>query len=180
MTVNVVDNETGLGVPLMWLETVSHDRVVTDSQGMAVFTQLELFSPTNTTASGSLAEVLPDEPAPRARTVFLSCYGPGYTHVQDALGYPGKAVPFTPGGFVSIKVTRKQPAERVYRLTGSGIFADSVVSGIPVPSWSHPLLNAGVVGQDSVQAAVHGARFKTVNTNALQYAVGFQKPADMN
>jgi hypothetical protein len=48
-------------------------------------------------------------------------------------------------------------AERLYRLTGEGIYRDSVIAGLPVPA-REPLLNAQVLGQDTVSAAVYRGR----------------------
>ena len=64
--VRVVDADTQTGIPLIWLETVSHVRVVTDSNGIAVFSQPELF--------GS------------ARLIYVFAYGPGYEHPTDGFG----------------------------------------------------------------------------------------------
>ena len=64
--VTVVDAETEMGIPLIWLETVSHVRVVTDSNGIAVLSQPELF--------GS------------AHLVYVLVYGPGYEHAADGFG----------------------------------------------------------------------------------------------
>ena len=56
-------------------------------------------------------------------------YGPGYAHRKAGSKFPGEAVVMKAGGTVTIAVTRTQPAERLYRFTGAGIFADSVAAG---------------------------------------------------
>ena len=53
-----------------------------------------------------------------------------------------------------MKVRRVNLAERIYRVTGAGIYRDSVLAGLQAPI-KEPLLNAGVLGQDSVLTAVY-------------------------
>jgi hypothetical protein len=53
------------------------------------------------------------------------------------------------GGRAEIKLKRLQIAERLYRVTGAGIYRDSLLSGLPTPL-KHPVLNAQVLGQDTV------------------------------
>jgi hypothetical protein len=48
-------------------------------------------------------------------------------------------------------------AERLYRLTGEGIYRDSVMAGLPVPV-KEPLLNGQVLGQDTASAAIYRGR----------------------
>jgi hypothetical protein len=63
----------------------------------------------------------------------------------------------TTGGSAQVSMNRTNLAERLYRLTGAGIFQDSVAVGAPVPI-ARPLLNANVAGQDSVQAVVYNGQ----------------------
>ena len=68
-----------------------------------------------------------------------------------------------------------QAASRLFRFTGSGIYADSLSVGAPVPSWAtHPLINSGVIGQDSVQATRHGDDIFWFfgDTNRIDYPLG--------
>ena len=46
-------------------------------------------------------------------------------------------------------IRRLNIARRLYRVTGGGIYRDSVLTGDPVPI-REPLLNGQVLGQDSV------------------------------
>ncbi|HQH73793.1 MAG TPA: hypothetical protein PK360_17085, partial [bacterium] len=48
-------------------------------------------------------------------------------------------------------------AERLYRITGAGIYRDSVLTSAPVPL-REPVLNGGVLGQDSVLPALYHGR----------------------
>jgi hypothetical protein len=62
-----------------------------------------------------------------------------------------------PGKVATVKIRRKNIAERLYRVTGEGIYRDTLLAGRKAPI-RQPLLNAQVVGQDSVQNAVYGGR----------------------
>lgn len=171
--VQVLDAETNRGVPLIWLETTSHIRVVTDSNGVAVFTQPELLPLPLPAGEGTAASSSSPPPPPPLVQVWLSVYGPGYFHLPDDFGFPGETVDFVAGGKKTIYVYRNQASERLYRMTGAGIYAESVVAGIPTPL-KHPLINSGVVGQDSTQATVHN---KTVHwffgdTNKAGFPLG--------
>ena len=53
------------------------------------------------------------------------------------------------GGQGQIKLKRVNIAERLYRITGAGIYRDSVLLGQPVPI-KHPLMDGLVMGQDTV------------------------------
>jgi hypothetical protein len=61
------------------------------------------------------------------------------------------------GGKAEIKIRRQQIARRLYRTTGQGIFRDTVLLG-EKPPFGDGLLDAGVIGQDTVQTAVYRGR----------------------
>jgi hypothetical protein len=126
--IQVVDAETGRGVPLIELRTVHEVRYVTDSGGMIAF----------------------DDPALFQRTVFFHVSGHGYEFPKDGFGYRGKALAITPGGTARLEVRRRNVAERLYRVTGAGLYADTLRVG-RTPPLAEPLLNAEVLGQDSVE-----------------------------
>ena len=73
----------------------------------------------------------------------------------------------TTGEVATLKIRRVNIAERLYRVTGEGIYLDSVLLGRKPPI-EKPLLDAQVVGQDSVQSVVyHGkAHFFWGDTNS--------------
>ena len=58
------------------------------------------------------------------------------------------------GGTATIKLKRLNIAERLYRVTGEGIYRDTVMLGRKAPI-KHPLINAQVTGQDSVLAPIY-------------------------
>jgi hypothetical protein len=125
----VIDDATGRGVPLVELTTVSHLRLYTDSDGIAAI----------------------DDPALAGRRVFFNVASPGYEFSADGYGMRGRAVDVTPGKHETFKIHRLNIAQRLYRITGEGIYRDSVLAARPVPI-KQPLLNAQVVGQDSAFA----------------------------
>jgi len=150
-TVTVVDEQTGRGVPLVELRTVNDIRHVTDSNGIVALY----------------------EPGLMGQTVFFTVSGHGYEFPADGFGYRGVALQVTEGGGAEIRVKRINIAERLYRITGEGIYRDSVVVGRPVPT-QHPLLNALVFGSDSVLNTVYRGRVYWFwgDTNRPSYPLG--------
>jgi hypothetical protein len=133
--IEVVDDETGRGVPLVELRTTNEIRFFTDSQGIVAF----------------------DEPGLLGRKVFFNVSSHGYEFPKDGFGIRGVALETKPGGSARIKIHRLNIAKRLYRMTGQGIYRDSVLTGMPVPT-KEPLLNAQVMGQDSVLNTIYQGR----------------------
>jgi len=147
----VVDAATGRGVPLVELKTTSSLRLYTDSAGY----------------------VAVDDPALLGRRVFFFVASHGYQFPADGFGIRGRAVDLTPGGSAEWKIERQNVAERLYRITGEGIYAESVKLGLKPPI-DQPLLNAQVTGQDSTQAVVYKGKAYWFwgDTNRQSYALG--------
>jgi len=149
--IRVVDAATGRGVPLVELRTVNDIALVTDSAGWAAF----------------------QEPGLEGREVYFALESPGYEREKDGFGNRGVRLIVKPGATVEVKLRRTQIAERIVRLTGQGIYRDSTLLGKPVPL-AQPVLNAGVLGQDSVQAVPYGDRIFWLwgDTNLAHYPLG--------
>lgn len=149
--IQVVDDETGRGVPLVELRTVNQIRYFTDSNGVAVF----------------------DEPGLLGRKVYFGVSSHGYEYEKDGLGYRGKALETVPGGSAKLVIRRRNLAHRLYRVTGAGIYSDSEKVGIKAPI-REPLLNGLVLGQDSVLTAVYGGKIHWFwgDTNRPDYPLG--------
>lgn len=128
--IKVVDDQTGRGVPLVELTTVNEIRFVTDSAGLVAF----------------------NEPGMMGQKIFLTVRSHGYEFPKEGFGYSGVSLKAEPGGTAELKIKRRNVAERLYRVTGQGIYRDSVLLGERTPLHA-PLLNGLVLGQDSVQAA---------------------------
>jgi len=64
------------------------------------------------------------------------------------------ALAVEPGKSATVRIRRINIAQRLYRITGEGIYRDSILLGRRAPI-SEPLLNGQVFGQDSVQNALY-------------------------
>jgi hypothetical protein len=128
----VVDDRTGRGVPLVELKTTNQIIHVTDSGGLAAI----------------------HEPGLMGQKVFFTVGSHGYEYPKDGFGIRGVALDLKPGGQATIKIKRINIAERLYRVTGQGIYADTVLAGRTAPI-AEPLLNGKVMGQDSVQSVLY-------------------------
>ncbi|MDR3698244.1 MAG: hypothetical protein P4L56_01335 [Candidatus Sulfopaludibacter sp.] len=125
--VRVADSETGRGVPLVQLSTPRDAiRFWTDSAGVATI----------------------DDDTLNGHDVAFTIKSHGYEFDERILGEPAKRLHVEPGGHAELKIRRTNIAERLYRVTGAGIYRDSLLAGLPVPI-AHPLLDGGVTGQDT-------------------------------
>ena len=149
--IDVVDAATGRGVPMAELETMDNRLYVTDSAGRVAF----------------------DEAGQMGVPVWFSMRSHGYEFPLDGFGMTGMR--FTPraGEKVIVKAKRLNIAERVVRLTGQGIYRDTVLLG-EKPPLAEPLTNGGVVGQDSVQTATYKGRIFWLwgDTMRMAYPLG--------
>lgn len=121
--ITITDADSGRGVPLVELKTRDGLCFYTDSAGRIAFYEPDLMD---------------------REVVF---------HVKS-FGYaapPGETVTLTTtsGGAKQVAIKRINLAERLYRITGGGIYRDSVLLGQDVPL-SEPLLSGKVLGQDTV------------------------------
>jgi len=149
--ITVVDAQTGRGVPLVELRCVNDVRYVTDSNGIVAFY----------------------EPALMDRNVFFHVKSHGYEFPKDGFGYRGKAVRVDGGGSARLEIKRLNIAERLYRMTGAGIYRDSLLVGHPIPI-KRPVLNGQVLGSDSVVNAVFRGKILWFwgDTNRPGYPLG--------
>lgn len=131
-----VDPANGRGIPLVEVESVSHQRLVTDNAGW-IYLQ---------------------EPGWTGQLTYLHVRSHGYALPKDGFGYAGIRVTPEPGGRKVVDLPRTQIAERLYRVTGEDLYRDSVLLGEPTPL-AQPLGTAEVVGQDSVQFVPAGDRW---------------------
>ena len=116
--ISVVDSQTGRGVPLVLLRTGDFVQQYSDSAGNIAFYEPGLM----------------DQP------VWFSVLADGYNLSSSVASNPtveiyespydsGLVLVTTTGGSATVVVDRVQPAERVYRLTGGGLYRDSVLTG---------------------------------------------------
>ncbi len=149
--ITVVDDATGRGVPLMFLETVDHTVFVTDNAGKVAF----------------------GEPGLMHQSVFFEVSGHGYELAKDGFGMRGVRIKTDPATPAEIRVKRLNIAERVDRLTGTGLYRDTILLGHLSPI-GKPLLNAQVVGQDSAQVVEYQGTYRWFwgDTSRLSYPLG--------
>ena len=150
-SIQVVDDATGRGVPLVELKTVNNIRLYTDSAGMVAF----------------------HEPGLMNQTVFFHVNSHGYEYRKDGFGYRGARLQIKPGGEATLKIKRINIAQRLYRVTGAGIYRDSVLLGKEVPI-GQGVLTAKVFGSDSVVNAVYNGKIYWFwgDTNRPSYPLG--------
>jgi hypothetical protein len=130
--IHIVDDQTGRGVPLVKLQTTSKIRYITDSNGYVAFL----------------------EPGLMDQDVYFGISSWGYEAKEMGFGFRGAVLHTTPGKEMEIKIHRLNIAERMYRLTGEGIYRDTVLLG-KTPPIQHPLLDGKVMGSDTVETAVY-------------------------
>jgi hypothetical protein len=88
--IEVVDEATGRGVPLIELRTTDAARFVTDNAGLVAF----------------------DEPGLMDTEVFFGIKGHGYEYPADGFGIRGVRLKPTSGGRATIRIKRINIAER--------------------------------------------------------------------
>jgi len=143
----VLDDQNGWPVPLVKLETTHHATFITDNAGVVAF----------------------DLPELMGQETWLTLSADGYEIKADGFGYRGFRFTPTPGGIHEVKVTRTSIAQRLGRLTGAGLFADSQKLGQHL-DWQE----SGVLGCDSVQNVIHEGKLFWAwgDTNLAKYPLG--------
>jgi hypothetical protein len=149
--IKVVDESTNRGVPLVELTTVHGVTYVTDNAGIVAF----------------------DEPGLMNAPMFFKVTSHGYEFSKDGLGFQGKRLTTIPGKTAFIQIKRINLAERLCRLTGAGLYHHSVRAELPIPI-KQPLLNAKVLGSDSVHTAIFRDKLYWLwgDTNRPRYPLG--------
>lgn len=147
-----VDEETGQPVPLVEARTVHGVAHVSDNDGVTAWTEPELTS----------------------QEVHFLVKSHGYEMKQDGFGYRGGRVRVMPGETVTWKITRRQIARRLFRITGAGRLAESQAAGLVQGDDPRALTRAKVVGQDSVQMTPYRGELHWLwgDTSRLSYPLG--------
>lgn len=133
------------------LQTTASQRYYTDSKGLVAFR----------------------EPGLMDMKVFFAVASHGYEFPADGFGIRGVTLQTTPGTVHQIKINRINIAERLYRITGAGIYRDTILLGRK-PPLEQPLLNSQVTGQDGILTAVYRGHLYWFygDTLKLSYALG--------
>lgn len=135
--IHVVDEVSGRGVPLVEFQSMFRQRYYTDSDGYIAFLEPGLMD---------------------GKEVWFDIRSYGYESPKAPLDGKGMSLKPKAGGAIEIRLKRSQIAERLYRLTGYGIYRDSVLLGKRKPG-PDTLLNALVTGQDTVQTALYRGKY---------------------
>lgn len=149
--IEVVDGATGRGVPLVELRTVAGTSYYTDNAGLVAI----------------------DEAALVDQEVFFTVSSHGYEFPADGFGMRGKRLRVKSGAVERLEIQRKNIAERLYRITGAGLYEHAIRLGRETPL-DHPLLNAGVAGSDSTQCGRYRGKLFWIwgDTQRLSYPLG--------
>jgi hypothetical protein len=125
--IRAVDSATARGVPMVEFVMTDGVRYFTDSNGYIAFNRAKFI---NTSVTFTVQS-------------YGYTFAPGTVTFTTTLGQTGQ-----------VSLTRNNIAERLYRVTGQNIYADSQLLGAPYPI-ANPLNNAGVDGQDTVQTVIY-------------------------
>ncbi len=149
--IQVIDKDTDRGIPLVELKTVNQIRYYTDNNGVVAFY----------------------EPGLMGMEVFFEVKSHGYESSADGFGYEGVKLKPQSGESAVVKLERNNLAERLYRITGAGLFRDSHLTNTPIPI-EKPLLNGQVMGQDSVLTQIYNGKIYWFwgDTSKPQYPLG--------
>jgi hypothetical protein len=120
--IRVTDASTGRGVPMVSLRADCGPELITDSAGVVAIY----------------------EPPFMNRRVRFSVFSHGYKTPAD-----GFSAEVKPNGQAEFSIERTNIAERLYRITGAGIYHHSTLAGLDVPL-KNPNLTGKVMGQDTV------------------------------
>jgi hypothetical protein len=147
--VTVIDAETARGIPAVELRTTDARSFWTDSAGVVALA----------------------DPALMGRSVFFQVRSFGYRFEAGFANWRGVTLEIVPGGSAVLAMQRENVAQRLYRVTGTGIYRDSVLVGNAVP---FRVREPAPSGADSVLTAVYRRRLYWVwgDTSVLARPLG--------
>lgn len=149
--IQVIDQQSGRGIPLVELRTVNGIRLISDSAGNIAMTEPDLLD----------------------RQVYFHIESHGYEFPADGFGYRGLKLKTQAGTTRVIKLRRTNLAERLYRVTGTGIYRDTKILGLKPPI-NVPSVNSSVLGSDSVICTPYKNKLYWFwgDTHRLSYPLG--------
>lgn len=144
----VFDDQTERGVPLVRL-TAFGESIWTDSQGIAAYCN-------------------PDHLPAKAAVFEVSSHGYALDMSKTSVTLDAAA-----GTRAEIPVHRQIVAERLFRITGGGIYQGSVLLGLKTPL-AKPTLNANVLGQDTSSSTIYRGKLFWIwqDTQRAAYPLG--------
>jgi len=153
--ISIVDEETGRGVPMVKFLTSGFRDLYSDSNGIVAFYEV-----------GKMSE---------ESKVFFWISSHGYSYKLDGFGVRGVVIDTQAGKATTLSIHRDSLAERLYRITGSGIFRDTFMLGLPLsPSIRYPLTNSEIEGIDSIQTTFYKGKLYCFygDTERQSYGLG--------
>jgi len=142
--IRIVDSKTGRGIPLAKLETTNSTVYYTDSNGYIAYY----------------------EPGLMGEDVFFYVSAHGYRFNEKTFDYVGKTIKVEPGGDFTFVMDRINLAERIYRLTGQGIYSDTIALGLEAPI-KNPVINGEVMTSDETHAVEYKGSIYWIFNDAL-------------
>jgi hypothetical protein len=154
--IQVIDAETQRGIPLVELETVNGLKFVTDNAGRVAI----------------------QEPGFLNREVYFTLRSHGYAMKKDGFGFAGAKITLKLDRKSVVEMQRVNLAERLCRLTGEGLFRDSLLLGYRLSDFESNGRGA-VAGQDSIQAVVYHQQLYWFwgDTARMNYPLGLFRTA---
>ncbi|MEZ5569496.1 MAG: hypothetical protein R3E54_14325 [Halioglobus sp.] len=131
-----IDDETGRGVPLVEISSTNAVTYISDSAGWVAVNPRDF----------------------ETEMIYFSVRSPGYSPREHIDGFPGIRVSLRAGGRRIVPLQRTSVAQRLYRVTGEGIYHDSQLLGKDTPFPARDAPPGGVFGQDSVENAIYDDR----------------------
>jgi hypothetical protein len=129
-----IDAATGRGVPLVEIKSNNHLRYISDSAGWIAIDPYDL----------------------GAKSVYFRVATHGYElDDKGAIGKEAIILNLGPGKRRTVELGRTNIAERLYRITGEGIYHHSLKLGISAPHFLPNEPRGGVFGQDSVNTVIY-------------------------
>jgi hypothetical protein len=149
--VSIVDAETGRGIPAVELRTTDARSYFSDSAGVVAL----------------------GDPPLMNRSVFFEVRSFGYRFEEGIEHWRGVTLEVAPGRATVLQMQRENVAQRLYRVTGTGIYRDSLLAGTPVP-FQPPAREPVPAGADSAFTAVYRGKLYWVwgDTAVLSRPIG--------
>lgn len=134
--IQVVDKETKRGIPIAKVSTIARVDYYSDSNGNIAFFEKDFMD----------------------KEVYFVIEAEGYRFPKDSKGASATPMFTKVGGKKVLELERTQAAERLYRVTGSGIYRDTDLLELPSPIKDPNWSKGNVVGQDSNIGIVHNGK----------------------
>jgi hypothetical protein len=131
--IEVLDSVTKRGIPIAKISNINGITYYSDSYGNIAYNEQEAMG----------------------RDLYFLVAAEGYKIPKDDTGRQSVVLTPNKGKKAIIFMERIQPAERLYRMTGMGIYRDTELLGLKVPSFATYWDRGQVLGQDSNLGSIY-------------------------